>query len=163
MFPSAESNRDLVDDFGFFNKLLQDYIYDLPNRDLATLEEVKSSLKSYQINRLDHSLQTTLFEERGGANIKLIFAALIHDVGNVLAPENNSQVSATIIQPLSLEEITWILQMHGLLQMYYYVDKLSLEKDGKHIYSVRKLLNAAVKFYQKWNQLPFDPECQKRN
>ena len=115
MFPSAESNRDLVDDFGFFNKLLQDYIYDLPNRDLATLEEVKSSLKSHQINRLDHSLQTESFEESDGADIELIFASLILDVGNALAPENHSQVSAKIIQPFSLDEVTWILQMHGLI------------------------------------------------
>ena len=53
--------------------------------------------------------------------------------------------------------------MHGLFQMYYYVDKLSLEKDGRDIYSEHKLFNAAVKFCQKLNQLPFVPECQKRN
>ena len=53
--------------------------------------------------------------------------------------------------------------MHGLFQMYCYLDKLSLEKDGRDIYSEHKLFNAAVKFCQKWNQLPFVPECQKRN
>ena len=71
---------------------------------------------------------------------------------------------ATNIQPLSLDELIWILQMHGLFQLYYYyVNKLSLEKDGKDIYSEHKLFNAAMKFCQKWNLLPFVPECQKRN
>ena len=53
--------------------------------------------------------------------------------------------------------------MHGLFQMYYYVDKLSLEKDGRDIYSEHKLFNVAVKFCQKWNQISFVPEYQKRN
>ncbi|MAU78391.1 MAG: hypothetical protein CMN48_05445 [SAR116 cluster bacterium] len=115
------------------------------------------------MNRLDHSLQTASFEERNGADIEPIFAALIHDFGNALAPENHSQVSTTIIQPFSLDEVAWILQMHGLFQMYCYLDKFSLEKDGRDIYSEHKLFNVAVKFCQKWNQLPFVPECQKRN
>ena len=53
--------------------------------------------------------------------------------------------------------------MHGWFQMYYYVDKLSLEKDGSDIYSEHKSFNAAVKFFQKWYPLPFVPDCQKRN
>ena len=64
-------------------------------------------------------------------------------------------MSATIIQPLSLDEVTWILQMHGLFLMYYYEDQLSLGKDGRGVYSEHKLLNAAMKFCQKWNRLPF--------
>ena len=106
-------------------------------------------MTSYQINRLDHSLQTASFEERDGADIELIVAAFIHNVGNALAAENHSQVFKTIIQPFSLDEVRWILQMHGLFQMYYYVEKFSLEKDGKDIYSEHKLFNAAVKFCQK--------------
>ena len=128
---------------------MQYYICDPSNRDLATLKELKSSLTSYQINQLDHSLQTASCAERDGADIELIVAAFIHNVGNALAAENHSQVSKTIIQPFSLDEVRWILQMHGLFQMYYYVEKFSLEKDGKDIYSEHKLFNAAVKFCQK--------------
>ena len=53
--------------------------------------------------------------------------------------------------------------MHGLFQMNYYEDKLSLEKDGRDIYSENKLFNAALKFCQKWNPLSFIPVRQKRN
>ena len=147
----------------FFNWLMQDNIHDPRNRDPASLKELKSSLTSYQINRLDHSLQTASSAERGGADIELIVAALNHDIAEALAPENHSLVFATIIQPFSRDEVIWILQMHGLFHMYYYVNKLSLEKDGKDIYSEHKLFNAAMKFCQKWNQIPFVPECQKRN
>ena len=99
-------------------------------------------MTSYQINRLDHSLQTASFEERDGADIELIVAAFIHNVGNALAAENHSQVSKTIIQPFSLDEVRWILQMHGLFQIYYYAEKLGLGKDLRDIYSEQKLFNA---------------------
>ena len=132
-----------------------DYICDLQNRDLDTLKDAKSSLTSYEINRFDHSLQTASFEARDGADIKLIFAALFHDVGNALKPENHPQVSATIIQPFSLDEVTLFLQMHSPFQMYYYVAKFGLEKDDRDFYSQHKLFNAAVKFGQKMEPVTF--------
>ena len=51
--------------------------------------------------------------------------------------------------------------MHSLFQMHYYADKLGLEKDFRNIYSEHKLFNAAVKFYQKWNQIPSVPKYKK--
>ena len=101
--------------------------------------------------------------ERDEADIELIVAALIHDVYDALAPEKHCQVSATIIRPFSRDEVTWGLQKHNLFQMYSHADKLSLEKDGRYIFSKNKLFNAAAKFYQKWNQIPIIPEYQKRN
>lgn len=109
MSPLAAWTKVSVDDFGFLNKRMQGYICDLPNRDFSTLKKPKSSQTGYQNNRLDHSLQTASFKELDGADIKHIFAALIHDVGDALAPENHFHVSATIIQPFSLDEMAWIL------------------------------------------------------
>ena len=116
---------------------------------MAALKERKSSLTSFQINRIDHSRQTASFEERDRADIELIVVALIHDVGNELEPQNHFQVYAKIIQSLSLDEVTWVLQMHGLFYKYCYVDKLSLEKNCRDIFSEYKLLYAAAKFRQK--------------
>ena len=48
--------------------------------------------------------------------------------------------------------------MHYLFQMCYYADKLGLGKDIRDIHSQHKLFNAAVKFYQKWSQIPSVPE-----
>ena len=78
----AAWTKDSVDDLGFLNNLISNYICNLPNRDLATLKKLKSSLTSYQNNRIDHLLQTALFEERDGADIEIIVATLSHDVGN---------------------------------------------------------------------------------
>ena len=76
----------------------------------------------------NYSLQTVKRAEWDGADIELIVAALIHDVGNAMASENYSQVSATIIRPFSPDEVILILQMHGLFKMHYFEYNLDLEK-----------------------------------
>tara|TARA_B100000963_G_C22525036_1_gene624880 strand:+ start:532 stop:660 length:129 start_codon:yes stop_codon:yes gene_type:complete len=42
--------------------------------------------------------------------------------------------------------------------MYYYSDKLGLEKDVGDIHSEHKLFNAGVYFCKKWTQIPSVPE-----
>ena len=64
-------------------------MHGLPNRNLATLKEFKSSLASRLINRPYYSQRTIKRSERSGAGIELIVAALIHDVSNALAPEKS--------------------------------------------------------------------------
>ena len=96
---SHRMGQGLIEDHKFSHKLEQDYIRDLPNRNLAALKKFKSSLSNHLIDRLDHSLQKAKQAERDGANIELIVAALIPHDGNALAQENHSQVSVTIIRP----------------------------------------------------------------
>ena len=95
-----------VENYEFLYKLEWDKIRGQPNRNFATLKELKSNLASRLINRLDYFPQTVMRAEWDGADIELIVAALIHDVGNAIASENHSQVSATIIRPFSLDEVT---------------------------------------------------------
>ena len=141
--------QDSVENYEFLYKLTRHYIRGLQSRNLATLRELKSSLASRLINRLDYSPQTARCAEWDGADIEVSVAALIHNIGNALALEIQCQVSATIIQPFSLDEVTWKLQMHGLFQMYYYADKLGLKKDFRNIHSEHKSFNLAVDFCQK--------------
>ena len=151
-----------VEDYQFLYQLEQNYIRGLPDRILAALAELKGSLSGYQVCRLEHSLQTATRAESDGADIELIVAALIHDIGDALAPENHSQMAAAIIRPYVRTEVTWILEMHGLFQMYYYADKLGLDKDGRDAYRGHKFFNSALKFCEKWDQISFDPDYPTR-
>ena len=113
-FLSRDVGQCSVENYEFLYKLEWDQIRGLPNRDLASLHELKRSLTSQLINQLYYSPQTAKRAEWDGADIELIVAALIHDVGDSLAQENHYQVSATIIRSFYLDEVTWILEMHGL-------------------------------------------------
>ena len=92
-------------DYELLNKLADDFVKDLPNRILAELQNLEQSLASYQINRLEHSLQSATRAERDGAYIEMIVAALIHN----LAPMNYLQLAATIIRPRVRSKISWII------------------------------------------------------
>ena len=151
-----------VEDYQFLYQLEQNYIRGLPDRILAALEELKGSLSGYQVCRLEHSLQTATRAECDGADIELIVAALIHDIGDALAPENHSQMAAAIIRPYVRTEVTWILEMHGLFQTYYYADKLGLDKDGRDAYREHEFFSSAFKFCEKWDQVSFDPDYATR-
>ena len=116
------------DDYALLHKQEQNFITALPSRIFSALENLEHSLSGYQVSRLEHSLQTATRAEQGGADKELIVAALIHDIGDDLAPENHSQMAAAIIRPYVRAEVTWILEMHGVFQMYYYADKIGLNK-----------------------------------
>ena len=66
-------------------------------------------------------------------------------------------MSATIIRPFSLDEATWILQMHGLFQMYYYVHHLGGNRNQREKYKGHKYYQDTLDFCEKWDQKSFDP------
>lgn len=151
-------DQGTVADYQFLHNLEQDYIRTLPDRILAALKELDDSLSGYQVTRLEHSLQSATRAEADGADSELIVAALVHDIGDALAPENHSQMAAAIIRPYVRAEVTWILEMHGLFQMAYYADKLGLDKDGREAYRDHKWFEATVRFCEDWDQMSFDPD-----
>ena len=146
------------EDYVLLHGLEQNYIQSLPDRLLAALYRLDDSLTGYQINRLQHSLQTATRAEADGADKELIVAALLHDLGDTLAPENHSQLAAAIIRPYVRAEVTWIVEMHGVFQMKYYADKLDLDPDERLRWRDHKWFAACEKFCRDWDQTSFDPD-----
>src|SRR5512146_79026 len=104
--------------------LEREYIGQLPDRILAALRALDGGLAGYQVTRLEHSLQTATRAEADGADEEMIVGALVHDLGDSLAPENHSNYAAEIIRPYVRAEVTWVVEHHGLFQKVYYADFL---------------------------------------
>ena len=151
-----------TEDYALLHKLERDYVNALPDRILAALRALDDSLSGYKVTRLEHSLQSATRAEHDGADDELVIAALIHDIGDDLAPENHSQMAASVIRPYVRAEVTWILEMHGLFQMYYYADKVGLDKDERERYRGHKWFDAAEKFCRDWDQMSFDPDYETK-
>lgn len=145
-------------DYALLHKLEQDYIQSLPDRLLSALQALDNSLAGYQVSRLHHSLQTATRAEADGADDEMIIAALIHDLGDDLAPENHSQLAAAIIRPYVRAEVTWILEMHGVFQMKYYADKLGLNPDERERWRDHQWFDSCERFCRDWDQMAFDPD-----
>ena len=146
------------EDYAFLHTLEKQYIEALPDRLLTALERLDDSLAGYQVSRLEHSLQSATRAEADGADIDLIVATLLHDLGDELAPENHSQLAAAIIRPYVRAEVTWILEMHGVFQFKYYADKIGLNPDEREKWRGHKWFDSCERFCRDWDQMAFDPD-----
>ncbi len=145
------------DEYLFLQKLEHDYIRALPDRLLTALERLGDSLQGYKISRLEHSLQSATRADDDGADIEMIVAALVHDLGDELAPENHSQFAASLIKPYVRPEVTWVIEMHGLFQMQYYAHHYGRDATGHLAYKDHPWFASAQRFVEKYDQAAFDP------
>ena len=147
-----------AEDYALLHKYEASYIAGLPDRLLTALEKLDDSLAGYQVSRLEHSLQTATRAEEDGADIELVVAALVHDLGDELAPENHSQLAAAIIRPYVRSEVTWILEMHGVFQFKYYGDKIGINPDEREHWRDHQWFDSCERFCHDWDQMAFDPD-----
>ena len=119
------------EDYAFLAKHEEDYAKALPERIMNALEGLRNSLAGYKVDRLEHSLQTATRAERDGADIDWIVSALVHDLGDDLAPFNHDSMAANILKPYVREECTWVVKHHGIFQYKYYADKIGLDPDAR--------------------------------
>ena len=121
------------------------------------LRSMQGDTLGYRIDRYDHSLQTATRALREEARIDMVVAALLHDVGDVLAPANHSELAAAILEPYLDAESTWVVRHHGVFQGYHYWDKLGLDKNTRDRYRESPYFDAASHFCAAWDQVAFDP------
>ena len=108
------------EDYELLAKFEDKYIEGTADRVIRILKGLDSSLGGYKVSRLEHSLQTASRALRDNASEEMIVAALLHDIGDEIAPLNHSEISAAVLRPFVSENTHWIVQKHGLFQSYYY-------------------------------------------
>ena len=112
----------------------------------------------YQVDRYTHSLQTASRALRDGADEETVVCALLHDIGDVLAPDNHSAVAAAILRPFVGERNHWVVQHHGLFQGYYYFHHRGEDRNARDRYRGHPHYQACVDFCERWDQQSFDPD-----
>jgi len=128
------------------------------DRVLELLASMKGPTLGYQIDRYDHSMQTATRAMRDGARTDMIVAALLHDIGDALAPANHSEMAATIVAPYLDEEATWVVRHHGVFQGYHYWDRIGYDRNARERYRDSPYFEAAAHFCGAWDQQAFDPD-----
>ena len=151
-----------AEDYQFLHVLENEYIQALPDRLLLALGRLGDSIQGYQVSRLEHSLQSATRAEADGADIEMIVAALLHDLGDELAPENHSQLAASIVRPYVRAEVTWIVEMHGLFQMKYYAQHYGRDPDGHLAFKDHPWYDACWRFCERYDQSAFDPAYRSK-
>jgi len=147
----------------FLHRLERDYIARLPERILNALRALDEGLSGYRVTRLEHSLQTATRAEADGADEEMIAGALIHDLGDGLAPENHSNYAAEIIRPYVRAEVTWVVEHHGVFQKLYYARYFGEDPELRAAYRDHPYYESCVRFCERWDQSAFDPDYPTRS
>lgn len=128
------------------------------DRILDRLRALDGSMGGYRISRLEHSLQSATRARRDGASVDWVVAALVHDIGDELAPYNHSELAAAVLQPYVAAEVTWVILHHGLFQSYYYAHHEGGDRNARDRYRDHEWFDLCAEFCERWDQNSFDPD-----
>jgi predicted HD phosphohydrolase len=146
------------EDYLLLDKSEREYAVALPDHVLGALRKLDHSLEGYPVSRLGHSLQAATRAFVDGADDELLVAALIHDIGDELAPYNHAEIAAGILRPYVRPEVTWIVEQHGLVQSYYYAHHLGGNRNARDRLKGHPWYPACEAFCSRWDQSSFDPD-----
>ena len=146
-----------IEDYLLLEKHEKKYIEGTADRLIKFMYSLNATLEGYQITRLEHSLQTATRALNDKANDEMIVAALLHDIGDELAPLNHSEYAAAVLKPYVSEKTRWIIEKHGEFQMYYYAHHLGGNKNQRDKYKSHKYFKDTIDFCENWDQKSFDP------
>ena len=145
------------DDYLLLEKHEKKFIKETPSRILKYISSLTSTLEGYQVSRLEHSLQSATRALQDKAENEMIVAALLHDIGDELAFHNHSEFAAAVLKPYVSEKTHWIVEKHGIFQLYYYAHHLGYNKDERESYKGHKYYKDTIDFCENWDQKSFDP------
>ena len=153
----TEMKSGSKEDYLLLNKHEKKFVENTADRIIKFMSELTKTLEGYKINRLEHSLQTATRALKDKADDEMIVAALLHDIGDEIAPLNHSEYAAAVLKPYVSEKTHWIVEKHGEFQMYYYAHHLGGNKNQRDKYKEHKYYKDTVDFCENWDQKSFDP------
>jgi len=151
----AEGTRE---EYEFLDRMEHDYVAALPDRILDALRRLENSIGGYRVSRLVHSLQSATRAQRAGESEEMVIAALLHDIGDDLAPHSHSELAAAVLRPFVSERTHWIVKHHGLFQMYYFAHHYGGDRNARDRFAEHPYYQATVDFCANYDQNCFDPE-----
>jgi predicted HD phosphohydrolase len=146
-----------ADDYALLDGFERQHAAGLADRLLGVLERLDDSLGGYQITRLEHSLQSATRARLAGADIDWVVAALLHDIGDELAPYNHAEYAASVLRPYVREEVAWVIEQHGVFQSYYFAHHLGGDRNRRDEFADHPWFDLCAAFCAEWDQNSFDP------
>lgn len=130
----------------------------LPDRVLVHLETLRrnDAEGTMPIDRLEHSLQCATRAYRDNRSDDYVVCALLHDIGDVLAPYDHAALAACLIKPFVSERLHWMIEHHALFQGYYYFHHLGRDRFARERYQDHPWYGDTVEFCEHFDQCSFD-------
>ncbi len=149
-------------EYEFLFGLEKEYVKSLPDRLMKTLEGLQNTLPGYKVSRLEHSLQSATHAYNAGEPEEMVVAALLHDIGDELAPVSHSEMAASILRPYVSDHIYQIIKHHGLFQTYYYHHYFGKDRYARDQFKDTSWYQDCVNFCENYDQNCFDPDFESK-
>ncbi|MBN3871277.1 HD domain-containing protein [Nostoc sp. JL33] len=127
------------------------------DRALTLLVGLQENYPGNLIDRYQHSLQTATRAFRDEAQEDVVVAALLHDIGDLLAPVNHAELAAAILKPYVSPATHWIIEHHGIFQGYYFWHHTGGDRHAREKFRGHPYFERTAEFCHKWDQESFDP------
>jgi predicted HD phosphohydrolase len=146
------------EDYDLLGRYESAFLAELPDRLLAALEGLRASYPGYQVSRYEHSLQSATRAYRDGRDPEYVVAALLHDLGDELAPLCHGEMVGAILRPYVRPELTWVVKHHGVFQLLYYGHHIGQDQNARDRFRDSPWFDACAEFCERYDQNCFDPE-----
>ncbi len=130
---------------------------DLADRVLAELARVKRYTFGYQVDRYTHCLQTATRALRAGADEETVVCALLHDIGDDVAPYTHGDYAAAILKPFVSDENHWMIQNHRCFQGYHFFHLMGQDRFAREHFRGHPAFERTCRLCDEWDQTAFDP------
>lgn len=130
----------------------------VPEHALQMLRTLGDAKGEFPITRLEHSLQTATRAEADGRDEEYILCALLHDIGDVMAPANHPDIAAAILKPFVSEANHWMVANHDVFQGYYFWHHLGWDRNTREKFRGSEYFEYTEEFCFKYDQAAFDPD-----
>lgn len=145
------------EDYQLLERLYKKLDHELVGNVIGLLDRLKGDKLGYKIDRYDHSLQTATRALRDGADEETVVVALLHDIGDTVAPHNHSDLAAAVLQPYISADNHWLVQHHGIFQGYYYFHHCGGDRFARERFRGHPMFERTALFCERWDQNSFDP------
>ncbi len=125
---------------------------------LHLLQQLGSDHGGFPVTRLEHSLQTATRAEKDGRDAEYVVCALLHDIGDTLAPFNHPYIASTMLKPFASEANHFMVAQHGIFQGYYFWHHIGLDRDAREAFRDSPYFEYTEEFCAKYDSPAFDPE-----
>lgn len=132
------------------------YVAALPERIVDHLRLLEADHGGFPVTRLEHCLQTATRAFRAGMGEDYIVCALLHDIGDTLAPANHAEMAATILKPYVDDALHWMVANHGVFQLYYHGAHAGLDPNAREQFRGHPQFELTAEFCERFDQTSFD-------
>tara|TARA_Y100001970_G_C14180171_1_gene829374 strand:+ start:114 stop:710 length:597 start_codon:yes stop_codon:yes gene_type:complete len=150
-------------DFDILYPYLIEQHNDLSKRVISFLSNLRGPKLGLKVDRLEHSLQTATRAYKDNASDEEIVCALLHDIGDSLAPDNHGAFAAEILKPFVNEANYNIVKFHPEFQGYFFFDKIGADPNIRDRHKDNEWFDAAHNFCEYWDMPAFDPNFKSKS